>query len=163
MSGFLSLSASRIMDSVNPQSGRLRFTARLMLHLFLVTAIAPLASSRVKPKLVQPDIDYLSALNAANRFLQAWQSQDHETGLMMVSDSAKLRISEDRLQGFFSPEPGAAYEIGYGKKLRAGRYVFPVTLLEVIPSGETQRIRRRLSQVVVVKSGKKDWDIDRLP
>ncbi len=151
------------MDSVNPQSSRLRFAARLLLHLFLVMAVAPLASPRAKPKPVPRDIDYLSALNAANRFLQAWQSQDHETGLMMISDSAKLRISEDRLQEFFSPEPGAAYEIGHGKKLRAGRYAFPVTLLEVIPTREAQRIHQRLSQVVVVKSGKRDWDIDQLP
>ncbi len=82
---------------------------------------------------------------------------------MMISDSAKLRTSEDRLQEFFSPEPVAAYEIGHGKKLRAGHYAFPVTLLEVLTTGEAQRIHRRLSQVVVVKSGKKDWDIDRLP
>ncbi len=42
------------------------------------------------------DAGYVSALAAANRFLQAWQNQDHETGLIMLTDDAKEHSSADR-------------------------------------------------------------------
>ena len=48
------------------------------------------------------DPGYISALSAANRFLQAWQNQDHETGLLMLTDDAKQHSSEEGLEAFFS-------------------------------------------------------------
>ena len=36
------------------------------------------------------DRDYVSALSAANRFLQAWQTQDHEAGLLLLTDDGDL-------------------------------------------------------------------------
>jgi hypothetical protein len=155
---------SRTMDNVNLGVSRSRLSVCIPVFAFLFIAVAPFASARAKPKSDEVvDRDYLSALAAANRFLQAWQNQDHEAGLMMISDSARQRVSEDRLEEFFSPEPGAAFEISRGKKLRAARYAFPVALLEFVPDGEGHRIHRRLSRIVVVKTGKHDWDIDRLP
>src|SRR5258706_5340994 len=74
------------------------------------------------------DPSYSSALAAANQFLHAWQAQDHEAGIMMLSDAARERASADKLQDFFSPSAQAAYEIQHGKRMRNGEYVFPVVL-----------------------------------
>jgi hypothetical protein len=106
------------------------------------------------------DRDYVSALATANRFLAAWQAQDQENGLVMLTDAAKEQVSEDRLDEFFSPGVDAAYEISRGKKMDSGRYVFPVTLLE---PGTGHRARPRVSQMIVVRSGQDDWAVDRLP
>ena len=83
------------------------------------------------------DRGYISALAAANRFLQAWQNQDHETGLLMLTDDAKQHSSEERMEAFFSSGADAAYEIARGKKMKAGRYAFPVTLFP-FHSGTTE-------------------------
>src|SRR5713226_7089281 len=111
---------------------------------------------------VRSDRGYIAALAAANRFLQAWQNQDHETGLLMLTDTAKHHTSEDRLQEFFSPGPATqqAFEISRGKKLKPGRYTFPVALFEI---REDQKwIRPRFSQIIVIRTGKDDWAIDKL-
>ncbi len=110
------------------------------------------------------DPNYVFALAAANRFLRAWQTQDHETGLVMLTDAAKHHSSEDRLQTFFSSESAAqpAFEINRGKKLKAGRYSFPVVLFDVASAPRKSRYPRH-SQIVVVKTGKDDWAIDKLP
>jgi hypothetical protein len=110
------------------------------------------------------DPNYVFALAAANRFLRAWQTQDHETGLIMLTDAAKHHSSEDRLHTFFSSESAAqpAFEINRGKKLKAGRYSFPVVLFDVASAPRKSHYPRR-SQIVVVKTGKDDWAIDKLP
>ena len=108
------------------------------------------------------DPAYVSALSAANRFLQAWQNQDHETGLLMLTDAAKQHSSEDRLEVFFSSGSDSAYEIARGKKLKAGRYAFPVTLF-AFHSGTTKTERPQKSEIVVVRTGKDEWAIDKLP
>jgi hypothetical protein len=105
---------------------------------------------------------YISALAAANHFLQAWQSQDHETGLLMLTDAAKHNSSEEYLQSFFSSGSDAAYEIARGKKLKAGRYSFPITLF-AFHSDTLKSNRRQRSEIVVVRAGKDEWAIDKLP
>lgn len=108
------------------------------------------------------DSEYAPALAAANRFLQAWQNQDHETGLLMLTDIAKQNSSQDRMENFFSCGTNGAYEIARGRKLKAGRYAFPVTLFasraEPGKSGRPQR-----SAIVVVRAGKEEWAIEKLP
>jgi len=108
------------------------------------------------------DRSYVSALGAANRFLQAWQNQDNETGLLMLTDDAKQHSSEDLLDAFFSSGADAAYEIARGKKVKGGRYAFPVTLFPV-QSGTSKAGRPQKSEIVVVRTGKDEWAIDRLP
>ena len=110
---------------------------------------------------VGTDSNYILALAAANRFLHAWQALDYETGLVMLTDNAKRDISEPRLQAFLSPGPQAAFELARGKKLHSRRYAFPVVLFGVRQDGKT--IRPRLSELVVVRTGKDDWAIDKLP
>jgi hypothetical protein len=109
-----------------------------------------------------PDPGYASALGAANRFLQAWQNQDHETGLLMLTDVAKQHSSEDRLEAFFSSGRDAAYEIARGKKLKAGCYAFPVALFTSV-TGIANFARPQKSEIVVVRDGKDEWAIDKLP
>jgi hypothetical protein len=127
----------------------------------LLTLCLPLCA-RSKPTASHvADRDYLSALARANQFLHAWQIQDREAGLEMVSDDAKRAISENRLETFLSPGPEAAFEISRGKKLQSGRYAFPVALFGIREDGKT--IHLRSYQLIVVKTGKDDWAIDRLP
>jgi hypothetical protein len=102
---------------------------------------------------------YGSALAAANRFLRAWQDQDQETGIMMLSDSARQSLSPDKLQSFFSPGPDAAYEIARGKRVSSAAYEFPVVLFGA--SGPPSR--PHVCRVVVTRSGKSDWSVDKLP
>jgi hypothetical protein len=101
-------------------------------------------------------------LAAANRFLQAWQNQDHETGLLMLTDAAKQNSSEDRLEAFFTSGHDAAYEIARGKKLKAGSYAFPVALFTPV-AGMSDGVRPQRSQIVVVLAGKDEWAVDKLP
>jgi hypothetical protein len=108
------------------------------------------------------DRSYITALSAANRFLQAWQNQDRETGLLMLTDDAKQQSSRDHLEAFFSSGADAAYEIARGKKIKADRYAFPVTLFPFHSSAASPD-RPLKSEIVVVRAGKDEWAIDRLP
>jgi hypothetical protein len=133
-----------------------------LLSIFLLLS-APLPAKTKASASPGTDRDYISALAAANRFLHAWQTQDHETGLLMLSDTAKHLTSEDRLNAFFSPGLAAqqAFEIGRGKKLKAGRYAFPVALFEI--RGDRKWTHPRFSQLIVIRTGNEDWAVDKLP
>ena len=117
-------------------------------------------SSRGSAKNISQAADpaYASALAAANRFLHAWQTQDHETGIMMLTDVAREHASRQRLQEFFSPGPDAAFEIRRGKRVN-GQYVFPVVLFGLSESDA----HRHPGSVVITKMGKDDWAVDKLP
>jgi hypothetical protein len=131
----------------------------LLLFLIFVSGAA-FGKSKASSHVVNRQ--YVEALGVANRFLHAWQTQDHEGGLLMLSDEAKRRVSEDILEKFFSKPSNVAeaYEIERGKKPKAGVYVFRVALFEVV-SG--RKLHPRYSQVVVVRTGKDGWAIDKLP
>jgi hypothetical protein len=109
------------------------------------------------PRTVDPL--YGSALAAANRFLHAWQSEDHETGIMMLSDSARQSLSPDKLQNFFSPGPDAAYEISRGKRVNSAAYEFPVVLFGVSSAPS----RPHECTMIVSRSGKSEWAVDKIP
>lgn len=133
--------------------------ALILLSSFLT--LGPSASFARIPRrtLTRVDSSYSSALAAANRFLHAWQTQDHETGILMLSDGARQRASREKLQDFFSPGEPAAFEIQRGRRLRDGKYLFPVVLFGV--SDENQRPRS--CALVITRAGKDDWVVDRLP
>ena len=130
--------------------------------LGLALTLSPL-SAKSKHSAPGLDREYVAALACANRFLTAWQTQDHETGILLLTDAAKHQISEDRLQAFFAP--GSAiqqgYEISRGKKLKPGRYTFPVALFEIGP--DHKWVHPRFTQIIVVNSSKDDWAVDKLP
>jgi hypothetical protein len=132
----------------------------LLLSLILSICLLLSAEARTRSAPAVVDRDYVPALAAANRFLAAWQAQDQENGLVMLTNAAKEHVSEDRLEEFFSPGTDAAYEIRRGRKMDTGRYVFPVTLFEPATG---PRARPRVSQMIVVRGGQDDWAVDRLP
>jgi hypothetical protein len=106
-----------------------------------------------------PDVDYTAALSATDHFLQAWQSNDAETGMALLTAHAKKNGNKDELEAFFSSGEPAAYEINHGKRLRQGRYEFPVVLV----TGETKKLHRKFSTIVIVNTGGNDWAVDKLP
>jgi len=147
---------------------------RLFLSIFLSLSLFPPAFAKKKnTPLPDPphaatatlatDSNYVAALSAANRFLQAWQTQDHEAGLLLLTDSVKHGTSEDQLEKLLSPGVSTprGYQIARGKKLNNGRYVFPITLFEV--SGPRKPSRTHNSQIIVVETSKDDWAVDKLP
>jgi hypothetical protein len=106
--------------------------------------------------------DYVAALATANRFLHAWQTRDEVTGILMLTDNAKKHTSEENIGIFFSTAASPAYEIARGKKIRTGRYVFPIALFD-LPQNPHDPKRARQLQLVVCRTGKDDWAIDKLP
>jgi hypothetical protein len=133
---------------------------RAVIFSVLILSICPRSFPHTHKSAHHPiDPLYGSALAAANRFLRAWQDQDQETGIMMLSDSARQNLSPENLQSFFSPGPDAAYEITRGKRVNADAYEFPVVLFgaSATPS------RPHVSTVVVTRSGKNEWAVDKLP
>jgi hypothetical protein len=135
------------------------FAAALCLALCLGSA------GRTRPSGSHPalDNDYIFALGAANRFLQAWQTHDQETAVLLLTNAAKQHCSEDRLDSFFSSGSQAAYEIGRGRKLQAGRYVFPVTIFVGAPATPPHSARPHYTDLIVTRTGKDDWAVDKLP
>ena len=108
-----------------------------------------------------PDANYASALAVANRFLQAWQTQNPEDGLLLLTDAAKSRVSEEQIQDFFEHGSSAAYEIARGRTLGSGRYSFPVVLFGVAERGTSAR--PHFSHIVVIRATDNEWVVDRLP
>ncbi len=144
-----------------------RFAARLFLLMgllagFLVVLPAASAWARSHSHSVEPSITsdpgYGFALAAADRFLQAWQTGDVESGMVLVGDSVRRSQSADKLEQFFSNAKDRAFEITRGHG-RPGRYSFPVVL--VMPRGA--HVTRRFSEITLVGAGKNDWVVDKLP
>src|ERR1700688_2973102 len=132
---------------------------RVVIFAILLCSISAVCFAHAhKNALRAIDPSYGSALAAANRFLHAWQAEDHETGIMMLSDSARQHVSPDRLQSFFSPGPDAAYEIARGKRVSSAAYEFPVVLVDA--SGTPSH--RHVCTVIVTRSGKNEWTVDKL-
>ncbi len=78
---------------------------------------------------------------------------------MMLSDAARERASADKLQDFFSPSAQAAYEIQRGKRVRNGEYAFPVVLF-----GESETsLKPHACTLVILRAGKNEWAVNRLP
>ena len=129
----------------------------LILFLTLALLLPPLsAKTRPAPAL---DSGYVSALAGADRFLQAWQSGDVESGIVLLSGHAKGKVTTDGIEKFFSNSGPSAYEIGRGKLLKRGRYEFPVVLVSI----SKNHARRKFSSIVIVDTGKNDWAVDKLP
>jgi hypothetical protein len=133
------------------------------LFLFLSLTI-PLSGKTRAIADVAVDRDYVSALAAVDRFLHAWQTDDEEAGILMLTDKLKQRSNEETVREFFSADPlRASYEIGRGRKLSSGHYEFPVTLFQSPSQNGPHWMHPQSSALIVVKAGKTDWAIDKLP
>jgi hypothetical protein len=131
--------------------------ASLILCLTLLQSPLP-AKTRSAASL---DSGYVSALAAADHFLQAWQSGDLENGTALLSSHAKDAATTDVVEKFFANSVSSAYEIGRGKLLKRGRYEFPVVM--VTEPAKNTRARRHFSSIVVVNAGNNEWAVDKLP
>ena len=78
---------------------------------------------------------------------------------MMLSDAARQGVSADKLQNFFSPGPDAAYEIARGKRVSSAAYEFPIVLFV----GSSAPSHPHACTVIVTRSGKSEWAIDKIP
>jgi hypothetical protein len=103
--------------------------------------------------------EYTRALASADRFLQAWQGEDIETGTVMLTSRAKDKINHDELERLFTNSAPAAYEIERGRLLQRGRYQFPIVLLSSSP----KKPQRCFASIVVLNTGHNDWAVDKLP
>lgn len=140
--------------------------SRSLFALSLISSLAVLCSSplfaatRTAPaKSSVGGADYTRALAAADRFLQAWQGGDMETGTVMLTSHAKGKINHDELERLFANSAPAAYEIERGRLLQRGRYQFPIVLLSSSP----KKPQRRFASIVVLNTGHNDWAVDKLP
>ena len=137
---------------------------RTVVALLLLGSLALPSLARPKQPTSLVDSRYVSALATANDFLHAWQIQDQETGTLLLTDQLKQRTNEEILNAFFSSTARPqSFEIGRGKKLRPGRYRFPVSLFPRPAKTGSRWTRPRTSALIVVKAGKSDWAIDKLP
>lgn len=105
------------------------------------------------------DANYVSALAAADRFLQAWQSGDAETGISLLTEGAKKGMEPGDLDKFLSAADPYAYEIDRGKRVKRGRYEFPVVMV----SRTSNKLHRKFSSIVIVNTSNNDWAVDKLP
>lgn len=147
------------MDSV------VRFI-RIAAPTWLLLVFLPVSlSGRTRNSGASPvDRDYVVALSAADRFLHAWQTDDEEGGILMLTDRLKRHSSEDAVRQFFFVDPArASYEIGRGRKLSSGRYEFPVVLFQSVSQNGPRWMHPQSSALIIIKSGKSDWAIDKLP
>ena len=126
--------------------------------LVVIFAVPSSGKSKTTPPV---DPDYVYALATANHFLHAWQTQDQETAILLLSDRLKQRTSESLLDALLSSNVSKpqSFEIGRGKKLAPGRYQFPIALFQA----KTKWTHPQTAALVVVKNGNNDWAIDRLP
>ena len=149
----------------NLSAGAALKRAAIFMLCILLPAAGHAARSKAKIASDQPGREYVQALGVADRFLLAWTNQDHEAGLLLLSDHARHHESEQRLQDFFSAALNTqqGFEITRGKLLQAGRYSFPVALFESIPGKKDKAVHRRFSQIIVIRSGKDDWAVDNIP
>ena len=140
-----------------------RVLVLVFLHL-LPGLLVPSALAKAKTVPVV-DSEYVSALGTANDFLHAWQTQDREAGILLLTDRLKESSSHDALQRFFSPTACKAqsFEIGRGRKMGPGRYRFPVSLFQQAAETSGKWMRPQMSSLVVVKRATSDWSIDKLP
>ena len=141
---------------------KIRLSANpLLLTVLLIVFISPswAGSHSHHAKQENPtDPGYVLALAAADRFLHAWQIGDIENGMVQLSDRVRRSENADKVEQFFSDAKDRAFEITRGNG-QPGRYHFPVVLVWI----QGSRITRRVSELILVETGKNDWVVDKLP
>ncbi len=110
---------------------------------------------------VSLDAGYVSALAAADRFLTAWQNNDLETGLLLLTDRARHQKSELAMHDFFRGDGTRSFEIALGYRVRTGRYAYPVAFVTATQDG--RHVRRRTSEIVMAGTANGEWAVDKLP
>jgi hypothetical protein len=141
---------------------KIRLSANpLLLTVLLIVFTSPswAGSHSHRAKQENPtDPGYVLALAAADRFLHAWQIGDIENGMVQLSDRVRRSGNADKVEQFFSDAKDRAFEITRGNG-QPGRYHFPVVLIWT----QGSRITRKVSELILIETGKNDWVVDKLP
>jgi hypothetical protein len=141
---------------------KIRLSANpLLLTVLLIVFISPSwagSHSHHAKQENSTDPGYVLALAAANNFLHAWQMGDIENAMVQLSDRVRRSESADKVEQFFSNATDRAFEITRGNG-QPGRYRFPVVMVWT----QGSRITRRVSELILVETGKNDWVVDKLP
>jgi hypothetical protein len=147
-------------ENPNPVLSRRHFAFSLK-SVFVLCAFSysSWASAQVRSAPVL-NREYVSALAAADQFLQDWQTGDAENGIALLTEHAKKNVAKDDLKAFFSNPQPSGYEIGRGKGRKRDRYEFPVVL---VTARSAVHLRRRFSNIVMVNTGNNGWAVDKLP
>lgn len=136
---------------------RLHFSKSMCLAL-VIMALPCSARQHATSRNKAMDRGYVTALATANRFLNAWQTGDLETGMLLLSDQVRRSQTAESVERVFSREPNRAFEISHGK-CDHGAFRFPVVML----SGDTAHLHRKFSEIVLINTGKNDWVVNQLP
>lgn len=143
-----------------------------MLRQFVLLSMVTISLSlslraRTKP-VPASDEDSVAALATADKFLSAWQAHDEEAGILLLSDHLREHASQDDVFVFFSAgHSEAAFEISQARKLAPGRYQFAVTLWQTATAkstvGSHTRMKPHATSLIVTRTPKGDWLVDKLP
>ena len=119
------------------------------------------------------DDEYVQALEAANKYCEAWRWRNQDKGLAILSPRLLKSETEDFwrlvISGLSNPHH-VSYEVTNGRRLRDGRYLFDVWFYELytgetwrqIASGEVLLPEKKLKaeRIIVVKTGQDKWGED---
>ena len=100
--------------------------------------------------------------------MYAWQSCELGNGMALLSDGIRHAQTPGEIERFFSADTDRAFEIAKGAGNR-GRYSFPVVLVSLKaspgsdPPAGAKVVSRRSSNIILVRTGKNDWVVDKLP
>jgi hypothetical protein len=111
------------------------------------------------------DRNYILALSATNRFLNAWRMRDQDAGLSMLSGRVKQQPLDNLrsyISGLSSPHH-EAFEIFNGRSLPGGRFAFDVRLYEYYKDQDDSAEVPKPSRIVLVKNSAQEWLVDELP
>jgi hypothetical protein len=126
----------------------------------VLLAPPPVSAKKHKAPAQPTDSNYIAGLGIANRFLAAWQSNDQAAAMPLITTRAKEQSTEEGVDQLFSGSSNRGFEITRGHPLGQGRYQFSVVLLQADDSGHA---RRRFAELIITKTGKNDWAVDKLP
>jgi hypothetical protein len=154
------------MTSEESPGVKIRLSSNVFLLTFvpiLLISIAWAAPHKHGAKQESPtDPGYVLALATVNHFLHAWQTGDIENGMVQLSNGLRRVEDAGKVEQFFydadADVKDRAFEIARGHG-QPGRYSFPVVLIEI----RGPRITRKVSELIVVETGKNDWVVDKLP
>jgi hypothetical protein len=144
-------------------SANIRMLVPIMFVPILLASIAWAGPHKHVVKQESPaDPGYVLALASVNHFLHAWQTGDIENGMVQLSNGLRRAEDADKVEQFFydadADVKDRAFEIAHGHG-QPGRYSFRVVLIGI----QGSRITRKVSEVIVVETGKNDWVVDKLP
>jgi hypothetical protein len=115
---------------------------------------------------VYVDSDYILALTAANRFLEAWRTRHQDNGIAAISGDAIREKGEqywrNMISGISNPHH-QAYEVGEGSRIDDRRFAFRVWLHELYTGEEHPGAPRDRGRVLVVREvGHGQWRVDEI-